>query len=54
MSEKQSLECMAAETEVLGENVRNCRFDPGSNPGYLGGKPLLVEINHVLLYPVFD
>jgi hypothetical protein len=38
---------LAGETEVLGENLPQCRFahhksqfsDPGSNPGRRGGKP---------------
>jgi hypothetical protein len=45
---EQSLECLAGETEVLGENLHQCRFvhhkilTPGSNPGLCSGNRRLI------------
>jgi hypothetical protein len=47
MSVEQSVERLTRETEVLGENLPQCRFIhheshmtfPGSNAGRRGGKP---------------
>jgi hypothetical protein len=47
MSVEKSVECLVEESEVLGENLPSDALsttnptlpDPGSNPGYGGGKP---------------
>jgi hypothetical protein len=51
-SAEQSVECLAWETEVLGENLLQCRdvsanpigSEPGSNQGRRGGK---LATNHL-------
>jgi hypothetical protein len=49
MSVEQSVEWVAGETEVLGENLLQCRFvhhKPQMNPGRRGEKPGTNRLNY--------
>jgi hypothetical protein len=54
MMMEKSMELLAGETEVLGENLPQCRFVhhklhmlcPDANPGLLGGKPATSRLSY--------